>query len=392
MKNKLRLLFIMIAVAVVVPLTGCWDRREINDVAFILTTAYDLEPDGNFRVTVQIPLAGQLGGAKGGGGGSGGDKTYYIDSDTGRTIREASAKVQARSSRRLFSAHRRVVIIGEDLARTHGIRDLFEAISRFTENRITSYMIVSKGKAADLLNTDPPLERFSGEAIREMAKAQGRAVINIKNVAQELNTPYSDPVILYLGKKETEGGSDKKTEIQLLGYAHFKQDKMVDTFEKDKANALNLLRKHSRPYDIVIPFGQKHISLEMTDARTTIRPVFKAKNNVTFQIKVWSKMAVMENLSGSDLTDPVIFRQVRDKASESLRQTLLETLKQIQKYKTDPIDLGKHIWRSHPGKWQSTYRHDWRDRMDKADFDLQVQTDIIQIGYISSNIAEVTRE
>jgi spore germination protein KC len=392
MINKIRIVALILLSAVVVLLTGCWDRREINDVAFILTTALDLEPDGKFRVTMQIPLAGQLGGPKGGGGGSGGNKSYFIDSDTGRTIREAISKVQARSSRRLYSAHRRVIIVGEELARKRGIRDIFEAIARFPENRITAYMIVSKGKAADLLNTEPPLERFSGEAIREMAKAEGRIVINIKNVAQALSKPYSDPLLLYMGPKETEGSKDKKPEVETLGYAQFKQDKMVDTFEKDKANAISWLRKEPRPYDYVLHFGKESISLEMTEGRATINPVFSRDGSITFRIRAVGSVAVMENLSGNDLTDPVVFRQVTQAASDTLKDSMLAALHQIQKYKTDPLDLGADLWRGHPRVWESKYRHNWHDQLSQARFDLQVQMNIVQIGYISSNIAEVTRE
>ncbi|MDB4868840.1 MAG: hypothetical protein JWR03_3173 [Cohnella sp.] len=392
MKNKSTVLCLILMMAAIVPLTGCWDRREINDVAFILTSAIDMEPNGQFRVTMQVPLAGQLGGPSGGGGGTGGNKTYYIDSDTGRTIREAIAKVQSRSARRLYSAHRRVIIIGEELARTRGIREIFEAIARFPENRITAYMIVSKGKALDLLNTKPSLERFSGEAMREMAKTEGRIVINIKNVAQALSTPFTDPLLLYMGAKNTEGSPDKTSEVEVLGYAHFRQDKMVDTFEHEKANAINWLRKQPHPYDYVIPFGKQSISLEMTEGRTTVTPILLNDGSVKFRIKAKGRIAVMENLSGSDLTDPNVFGQVRKVAGDRLRQELLDTLHQIQQHKTDPLAWGGDVWRRNPRKWEANYRHNWREKLSEANFDLQVQIDIVQIGYISSNIAEVTRQ
>lgn len=50
-------------------LGGCWDRREVNDVAFVMGTGLDKEGD-QYRVTMQIALPGQLGssGSTGGGG------------------------------------------------------------------------------------------------------------------------------------------------------------------------------------------------------------------------------------------------------------------------------------------------------------------------------------
>jgi spore germination protein KC len=383
---------LILTIVLMVPLTGCWDRREINDVAFILATALDLEPGGMFRVTMQVPLAGQLGGPQGGGGGTGGDKTYYIDADSGRTIREAIAKVQRHSARRLYSAHRRVIIIGEELARTRGIRETFEAIARYPENRITAYMIVARGKASDLLNAKPSLERFSGEAMREMAKAEGSIVINIKNVAQALSTTFTDPLLLYMGKTSTQGSKDKTSEVDVLGYAHFRQDKMVGTFEAQHANAINWLRKQPRPYDYVVPFGKGSVSLELLEGRTRILPAFTGDGGLSFRVSAEGRVAVMENLSGTDLTDPAVFERLRQTANEALRDNLTRTLREIQDKQTDPLELGNDLWRRYPRKWESGYRQNWRSKLSEAHFDVQVRMIIVQIGYISENIAEETRQ
>ena len=84
-------------------LTGCWDRTETNDIAFVLTSSVDLEDDGRYRVTYMLPLPGSMGGASGGGGGTAGGKSYYIDSEVGTTIRDAISKLQIRMARRCSS-------------------------------------------------------------------------------------------------------------------------------------------------------------------------------------------------------------------------------------------------------------------------------------------------
>ena len=70
--------------------TGCWDRTETNDIAFVLTSSVDLEEDGKYRVAYMLPLPGSMGGASGGGGGTAGGKSYYIDSEVGTTLRDAA--------------------------------------------------------------------------------------------------------------------------------------------------------------------------------------------------------------------------------------------------------------------------------------------------------------
>lgn len=51
---------IVIGVAVLLLLTGCWDRREINDVAFVLAGGADKEGD-NILISVLIPLPRRAG-------------------------------------------------------------------------------------------------------------------------------------------------------------------------------------------------------------------------------------------------------------------------------------------------------------------------------------------
>ncbi|GJM76942.1 hypothetical protein HMSSN036_91580 [Paenibacillus macerans] len=62
--------FLLTLVLIPVLLTGCWDRIEVNDIAFVLGSSTDRE-DGLIRSTVQIALPSQLGGAGSQGGGGG---------------------------------------------------------------------------------------------------------------------------------------------------------------------------------------------------------------------------------------------------------------------------------------------------------------------------------
>lgn len=49
--------FLYIGLLFIVLLTsGCWDRREINDLAFISGTAFDLTKDGEYLLSLQIAV------------------------------------------------------------------------------------------------------------------------------------------------------------------------------------------------------------------------------------------------------------------------------------------------------------------------------------------------
>ncbi|MGO4269160.1 Ger(x)C family spore germination protein, partial [Paenibacillus sp. TAF58] len=147
MTHRKRLFVVGIMITLTM-LTGCWDRTETNDIAFVLTSSIDLEDDGKYRVTYMLPLPGSMGGASGGGGGTSGGKSYYIDSEVGATIREATSRLQMRMSRRLFLSHRRTIVLGEKLAKS-GISIMFDEAARTPESRLTSFLVVAKGKGYD---------------------------------------------------------------------------------------------------------------------------------------------------------------------------------------------------------------------------------------------------
>lgn len=207
-------------------LTGCWDRREVNDLAFVTMTGYDKIDENQFRTSVQIPLPGAMGGAgsTGGGGGTKGGP-YYIDSEIGRNIRESNDLLQRRMSRKTNFSHRRVIIIGEELARS-GFKKTLDVLLDQPQSRITAYVLLTKGEALQILNSEPHLEKLSSEALRELSKENEG--INVKNVLNDIWRPGKDPVIPVVLNNETENGNskDKKKEAQLEGYAILKEDKL----------------------------------------------------------------------------------------------------------------------------------------------------------------------
>ncbi|WNQ10456.1 Ger(x)C family spore germination protein [Paenibacillus aurantius] len=383
-KNLPRMLLLLLVPFV---LSGCWDRREINDSAFVIASAIDLDENGQYRVSVQVPLAGQLGGASGGGGGTGGSKTYYVDSESGTTITEAANKLQLRMARTLVFAHRRVLIIGEDLARK-GIRPLFDVVARTPENRLSGYMIVAKGKGYDLLNAQPKLERFSGEAIRELVKSEGRIIINIKSAASALSSYGIDPVLAYVGTKKTEKSEARSSEVDILGYAMFKDDKMVDSIQQEAAQGLFWLQKKVKPYNFQVELEGRKVALIMSEGTADFVSAEKKNGKGKFTIKVKALLTVQENLSDFNMSSKEISQELEDKANNAIRREITQTIALIQRHKADPAGLGRFIWHKFPREWKEQYEKDWPDILSKAEFDLQIKTSITQIGLITQNIAE----
>ncbi|GAB7054294.1 MULTISPECIES: Ger(x)C family spore germination protein [unclassified Paenibacillus] len=372
---------------ILVSLTGCWDRTEINDLAFILTTAVDLEEDGSIRYSVLLPLPGSMGGPTGGGGGTAGNTTYYIDSAVGDTIRSAQAKLQKRMSRRMFLAHRRTLVVGEEYAKK-GIREIFDATARTAESRMSTFLIVSKGKAYDLLQANPQFERFPSEAIRELVKARTVMNINIKDIALSLSTIGSDPVVVYVGVKESEKGPKPSKEIEVLGYAQFRKDKMVGIFEGRTALGLALLKNEPVTLKITVPIEKnKLITASIYEPRSKIQPKL-AGGKLAYDIYIDSKSKVIESSDYYDLSQINKIKKLEQRIGSYMKSSVEETLKKMANKETDSISLGTRLWIAYPRLWKETYEKAWPQGFKDANFNVHIENTLSETGLIYENVTK----
>ena len=137
-------------------LSGCYDYKEIDDYAYVFAVGIDRGVSDKWRLTVQFPTMKAQGGGGGGGGmengGISGEKDGYtivgIDAPsffTGLNMLNASIP------RRLNFMHTKIIVIGEDLAKSGKLDTYLAPIIRYRQVRRTVHLIVVKGKGLDFL-------------------------------------------------------------------------------------------------------------------------------------------------------------------------------------------------------------------------------------------------
>lgn len=367
-------------------LAGCWDRVEVNDRALVLAFAIDKEEDDRYRMTIQVPLVSSLGGPSGGGGGTSGDKSYYVDSATGRTLREASSVLQARMSRQLFYAHHRVIVIGEETARS-GLRTILDIIARFPENRLTAYIVMAQGKGAELLQAQPQLERFSAEAMRELINMQGVA-IKVKDLAQMLNTPGIDAHLPVMAAVESHP-KGKTKEIQVIGSAVFVNDRPVHRIKREQANPLRWFQPAFQAFSITLPIEKnKNVSLDIHHGSADILPIPK-KDHMHYRINLQAKGTIIEDHSGINWGDPGNIRMLETMLGRKLSKGVREMLSEVvNRQGSDPVGLGLALARKRPNLWKEQYRDRWNEHLKDVTFEINTRVLIPSNGQTTENLTE----
>lgn len=370
---------------VAVLLTGCWDRTELNDVAFVLASSADAGPDNTITTTGEYPIPAKIASKSGGGDG----KPYVFIQGTGVSVRDSILKAQRRMARKNNISHRRVFVIGEELAK-RGIRPIFDQISRTPDNRLNGIIIIAQGKGADLLHGTTPIDEFSWEGLREIVKGRGHALNNIKNVAQAFSSGTVDPVIVYMGIREYKDGGEKVNKhTELLGYAQFKGDKMIGTFTDEQILGIHWLTDQFVPHDLpvsIIP--EQTVTLRMLEGRSHLTPVILPGNRIRYDLKIKTTASIAENYGILEVDDIYNIKKLSDAASKEIQKAIESTFAQMQEQQTDCVGFGNRLLRKNPRLWFSTFQKNWSEAFAQVDLNIVVETSIIHTGLTNNNIAK----
>lgn len=360
------------------PLAGCWDRQEINDVAFVLASAFDLEDDA-YRVTVQIPLPQKV---AGGGTGGGSPRPWYVDSATGSTIRDANANQQQAYSRRLFFAHRRVVLVGEELGR-EGVGPALDILTRVPSNRSTSLLIMTKGPASSLLNIDSPAEQYPAELIREIAQAIIKDPTSVQSFLDTLYTDGIDPMAPVMQLRQTEPGPAGAvfSTAKFGGLAVFRQDKVAGYLSPEDSNAILLAAGQSRTVSLPIspPGDEGQMAVVINTVQSDLQPrINRGRPAILLQVRAGA--TIQENVAPYQVTAPGGRQVIEEAVNRQLQQQISQAVSRLQtEYRSDALGFGDAFRRKLPREWKHMSAR-WGELYPEVEVSVQVAVHIEHAG------------
>jgi spore germination protein KC len=137
--TKLKQVLWLISVFILMTVTGCWNRIELNELA--VSVVMGIDKKGNqILVSHQIVNPGAIA-SKGGASSNAAPVTLFQES--GSTIQEAVRKMTTKSTRKIYGSQLQILIIGEELAR-EGLGEVLDHISRDPAFRKDFYVVVAR--------------------------------------------------------------------------------------------------------------------------------------------------------------------------------------------------------------------------------------------------------
>ncbi|CAM4507818.1 Ger(x)C family spore germination protein [Paenibacillus xylanexedens] len=376
-------------------IAGCWDRKEINDIAFVIGIAIDKEGE-NYRSSLQIALPGQSGssGSTGGGGGTSGDKSWFMLSNTAKTLRGTTLEGQKALSRKIYYAHRRTMLIGEDLARD-GVASMLDLFTRYPLNRFSALPVVTKGEAYAVMDTDAPIEKFPSEMVRELCFLNMRNPRSLKTFIDAILSDGVDPFLPVASKVDNvpKNWKDAKTNIKLDGLAIFKKDKLVGMIDKAPADALILAMGEANAPEVMVkaPRGEGNIFIKLNENNSSLHPSVK-NDKVTVTVQLYAKGVVVDNESNyGDLREKEILK-LNDAIHKKIKEDIVEGVRLIQrKYNADILGIGRSIHQHLPKEWDKM-KDRWDDIYPDVEVNVIPHVIIENVGVVNKPIGVVEED
>lgn len=154
MKRLLRA-FLCLPIASLPLLSGCWDRLDPENMAFIMAVGVDPGPSNDFIYTFAVAMPKSSNAAAGGDTSGGSDKIVDVFSQEASNLTAALMTSQSYVARRLTLIHSKVFVLGESLARK-GIMPVMGEVVRNDEFRRTVNVITTKGRADTFIHSIKP--------------------------------------------------------------------------------------------------------------------------------------------------------------------------------------------------------------------------------------------
>ncbi|AIQ46634.1 spore gernimation protein GerC [Paenibacillus sp. FSL R7-0273] len=385
-------------------LSGCWERKELNELAFVLALGIDKAETG-FKVTMQVVIPSAVSSQNGGGLGSGVPVASYTF--PAPTIYESLRLFNMTVSRSAYMGHIRVLVIGEPLAR-EGLGPMLDVLKRSREPRMDFYVMVAKeGTAEEALNVLTALDKLPANklfnALDKAYKVSARTVaVSLDRFIEDLLYEGKAPVLTGVvvkgepdagGKKNNTERTNPKTKLRYESVAVFSKDKMLGWLDDDEVAGYNYITDN-----VIKNTGHVEgdddglIVIEALKSRTKRRVRFiEGEPHIYLDIEA---VCNVEEVTGKDRLDAEQdILDLERKAEERIIRRMKQSVKQINdRYNVDIFGFGQSIYEKNPKAWARLLKQSGGDYLKSLPIHYKAKVIINRVGAIDNSFLDQIKE
>lgn len=366
--NRIRKL--AVAAVCLLMLTGCWSRRELNELLIVLGVGIDWVDD-QYLISFQVVNPSEISAQK--RGGERPPVTLY--QGRGRTVFEAARALTAEAPRKVYMGHLQVYVMSETAAR-RGVRKIIDNSLRDNELRLDFDLIVARhASAAEILQIYTPLDKLpSNNMLRSLQTSEKSwaptVSVTLDEALDRLSGPGHELVLTGIERIGPAGMAKSKRNVETFlpesrfrytGIAAFKEGRLAGWMSEKESKGFTDITNQLKSTSIDLACdGDTTLGIEVTSSEASIRTRMK-DGMPEGRIRIRTEANIVDRPCGAvDLNDPKTIERLEKEAAAVMESNAMAAIERAKALKTDIFGFGEKLGKSDPRAWKRV-KESWSD-------------------------------
>ncbi|AKF94738.1 Ger(x)C family spore germination protein [Brevibacillus laterosporus] len=370
-----QILYNFFIVILVVVLTGCTDRIDLEDATLIVTLGLDLDEHNNLVVFETSPIFSRE--AK--------NNTDHFDVQSS-TVQRSYTNFDAVVSASTRNGKMQLLLIGKRLLKQKEILPYLDALYRDPKNSTNLRMIAVDGPVSEVIHFEPKnkprLSMYLSKMIDTSAMRHITSKVSLRKFHYMMVEPGITPFISEIKKDKEELRVVGTTLLDDKGYYR-------TSLNLRETELLDLVRNNQKAsYSFTIPVkksgdnnkNKKNISILVKPQRRYITTNYQdGVPQIDIEMKIVS--SVTERTFQMNLEKEGNKRKLEAMIENEINKQMATLIKKLQRHQVDPIGLGLYVRAYHYNKWKAINKP-WTDIFAKSSIRFTSHVEIKNIGVV----------
>lgn len=344
----------------IVLVSGCWNYREIDELAVVSGVAIDKGVKEKFKLAIEIVELSEEKEAKVK------PKIVIVEGDT---IFEAVRHAISSSGKRLYWSHAKVVVISQEIAKD-GVVQILDWFNRDSETRADIHIFISKEKTAEeILAAQGKTDKINGFEMNDVLDNE-KSLSNAPQIEiwKFTNTLQSQGIASIATAVDLVKIGEGPAVPHIMGSAIFKGDKFLGFIDGEDTKFMLFVLDEIEGGILAVEGGKETISttvtLEIFKNRTNIKPVVH-NGSIEMNVSVETIVAIDEIENTENVIDEEGRKKLEAFSENFLKNHIEATIQKVQaEYGVDIFGFGSKLNDEDPKLWKNISL-DWGARFKK---------------------------
>lgn len=350
-----KLLFSLITLLIIFLTSGCYNYKEINQMAIISSIGIDKDETKNeYIVSAQIMNSKESEESE--------DSQITVYSRKGKTIHEALRDLTLKSPRRLYGNHLSKIVLSEEVA-SEGIQNILDIFNRVTEVRNEFVItIVKDDKASDVLKVLTSTETIPAEYVKlSLKSADNNSGLTYTTKLDEFVSLYLkkgiDPTVpvLKIDKKSKKGKTvdnitttDPISKIVIDSLAVTNEGKFEAFLKKDEIIGYNYLRNQIQKMVIPVKCDDNNYASVSVQSNKTKSKIKKGNNKYTVTFYINVNAIITEYNCSKKLTKTKTLESLEKRSEKKIKSYIKKAINKQKNTKGKFLGIERLIYLDYP--------------------------------------------